>query len=86
MEITNEQNEETLRLTIADLGVAAWATSELFNFLLTGYNEEDYGNMTKEQVEDSMNKLRASFIKFDSLARALGEESNDEDQNEETPS
>ena len=92
MEITNEQPEETLRLTIADLGVAAWATSELYNFLLSGYNEEDYGDMTKEQVEDSMNKLRASFIKFDALASALAKEGNNEDsiqsenQNEETPS
>jgi hypothetical protein len=86
MEVTNEQTEETLRLTIADLGVAAWATSELYNFLLSGYNEEDYGEMTKEQVEESMNKLRSSFIKFDSLARALGEEVADENQNEETTS
>jgi hypothetical protein len=83
MEVTNEQTEETLRLTIADLGVAAWATSELYNFLLSGYNEEDYGEMTKEQVEESMNKLRSSFIKFDSLARALGEGAADENQNEE---
>ena len=86
MEVTNEQTEETLRLTIADLGVAAWATSELYNFLLSGYNEEDYGDMTKEQVEESMNKLRSSFIKFDSLARALGEEIADENQNKETTS
>ena len=86
MEVTNEQTEETLRLTIADLGVAAWATSELYNFLLSGYNEEDYGDMTKEQVEESMNKLRSSFIKFDSLARALSEEIADENQNKETTS
>ena len=86
MEVTNEQTEETLRLTIADLGVAAWATSELYNFLLSGYNEEDYGELTKEQVEESMNKLRSSFIKFDSLARALGEEAADENPNEEATS
>ena len=83
MEVTNEQPEETMRLTIGDLGVAAWATSELYNFLLSGYNEEDYGDMTKQQVEDAMNKLRASFIKFDSLAKALGEEATDESQSEE---
>ena len=86
MEVTNEQPEETLRLTIGDLGVAAWATSELYNFLLSGYNEEEYGDMTKEQVEESMNKLRASFVKFDSLARTLGEEVADESQNQETTS
>ena len=71
MEITNEQTEETPRLTIADLGVAAWACSELFNYMLEGYEQEDYGELTKEQMEQAMNKLRTSFIKFDALADAL---------------
>ena len=76
MEITNEQTEETPRLTIADLGVAAWACSELFNYMLEGYEEEEYGELSKEQYEQAMNKLRTSFIKFDALADALtkGEE------------
>ena len=71
MQITNEETEETTRLTIADLGVAAWACSELFNYMLEGYEEEDYGDLTKEQMEEAMNKLRSSFTKFDSLAQAL---------------
>lgn len=83
MEVTNEQTEETTRLTIGDLGVAAWACSELFNFMLEGYEQEDYGEMTKDQMEQAMNKLRMSFIKFDALANALSEENN-ESQNEET--
>lgn len=76
MEITNEQTEETPRLTIADLGVAAWACSELFNYMLEGYEQEDYGELSKEQMEQAMNKLRSSFTKFDALAEALtkGEE------------
>lgn len=71
MEITNEQTEETLRLTIADLGIAAWACSELFNYMLEGYEQEDYGELSKEQMEQAMNKLRSSFVKFDALAGAL---------------
>ena len=71
MEVTNEQSEETPRLTIGDLGVAAWACSELYNYMLEGYEQEEYGEMTKEQIEEAMNKLRASFVKFDSLAEAL---------------
>ena len=71
MEVTNEQLEETPRLTIGDLGVAAWACSELYNYMLEGYEQEEYGEMTKEQIEEAMNKLRASFVKFDSLAEAL---------------
>lgn len=84
MEVTNEQTEETSRLTIGDLGVAAWACSELFNFMLEGYEQEDYGEMTKEQMEQAMGKLRTSFIKFDALASALSKEDNNESENKET--
>ena len=79
MEITNEQPEETPRLTVGDLGVAAWACSELFNYMLEGYEQEDYGEMSKDQMEQAMNKLRASFVKFDALASALSPD-NEEDQ------
>ena len=82
MEETNEQTEETPRLTIADLGVAAWACSELFNYMLEGYEQEDYGELSKEQMEQAMNKLRTSFIKFDALADAL----TNGDQNEQSTS
>ena len=78
MEVTNEQTEETPRLTIADLGVAAWACSELFNYMLEGYEQEDYGELTKEQIEQAMNKLRVSFVKFDALAGALTKGEEDE--------
>ena len=78
MEVTNEQTEETARLTVADLGVAAWACSELFNYMLEGYEQEDYGELSKEQMEQAMNKLRSSFVKFDSLASALSEGENNE--------
>ena len=74
MEVTNEQSEETPRLTVGDLGVAAWACSELFNFMLEGYEQEEYGEMSKEQTEQALNKLRASFVKFDALASALSPE------------
>ena len=71
MEVTNEQSTETPRLTVGDLGVAAWACSELFNFMLEGYEQEEYGEMTKEQTEQALGQLRTSFIKFDALASAL---------------
>ena len=78
MEVSNEQTEETTRLTIADLGVAAWACSELFNYMLEGYEQEEYGDLSKEQIEQAMNKLRATFIKFDALASTLSEENKNE--------
>lgn len=80
MKVTNEQPEETPRLTVADLGVAAWATSELFNYMLEGYEAEEYGAMTKEQMEQSMNTLRTAFVKFDTLVQAL----NKNNENNET--
>ena len=86
MEVTNEQTEETPRLTIADLGVAAWACSELFNYMLEGYEQEDYGELTKEQLEQAMNRLRAAFVKFDALADALTKGEQNENKNEETSS
>ena len=86
MEVTNEQTEETPRLTVADLGVAAWACSELFNFMLEGYEEEDYGELTKEQMEQALNKLRTTFVKFDSLASALAQGEKNESENQETSS
>ena len=86
MEVTNEQTEETPRLTIADLGVAAWACSELFNYMLEGYEQEDYGELSKEQMEQAMTKLRATFIKFDSLASALTEGEKNDSEHEETAS
>ena len=86
MEVTNEQTEETPRLTIADLGVAAWACSELFNYMLEGYEQEDYGELSKEQMEQAMPKLRATFVKFDSLASALTEGEQNESNDKETTS
>lgn len=80
MKVTNEQPEETPRLTVADLGVAAWATSELFNYMLEGYEAEEYGAMTKDQMEQSMNTLRTAFVKFDTLVQAL----NENNENNET--
>jgi hypothetical protein len=78
MEISNEQTEETARLTIADLGVAAWACSELFNYMLEGYEQEEYGDLSKEQIEEAMNKLRATFVKLDALATTLSKENENE--------
>ena len=89
MEVTNEQLEETPRLTVGDLGVAAWACCERFNYMLEGYEQEDYGGMSKEQMEQAMNKLRVSFVKFDTLASALSpeiEETQSEEENSEQES
>ena len=77
MEVTNEQGTETPLLTNADLAIAAYAISQCFNAYLESYEREDYEEMTKEQMQTSMEALQASFIKFDSLVKML-QESNKE--------
>ena len=71
MEITNENPHQTPLLTEGDLAIAAFALSEVFNSYLEKYQEEDYGELTKEQMETSMNNLRLTFVKFDSMLQAL---------------
>jgi hypothetical protein len=78
MEVTNENAEDTLRLTKGDLAVAAFALSETFNAYLGAYQAEEFGEMSKEQYETSLNHLRTAFVKFDSLLKSMpSEEAND---------
>ena len=71
MNVTNEQPQDTPLLTQGDLAMAAYALSEVFNSYLEQYNEEDYGELTKEEMESSMANLRTAFVKFDSLLKTL---------------
>tara|TARA_R100001015_G_C4630202_1_gene191668 strand:- start:2708 stop:2962 length:255 start_codon:yes stop_codon:yes gene_type:complete len=77
MEITNEQQDDTSLLTKADLVSATWAISEVFNYMLEGYNKEEYGEMTKEQAEHTLNSLRTAFIKFDSILQSTTGETDE---------
>lgn len=77
MEVTNEQNTETPLLTNGDLAIAAYAISQCFNAYLESYEREDYEDMSKEQMETSMNALQTSFAKFDSLVKVLQESGQD---------
>ncbi len=84
MEVTNEQNTDTPLLTNGDLAIAAYAISQCFNAYLESYEREDYEDMTKEEMQTSMNALQQSFVKFDSLVKVLqekGEDASDLDQN-----
>ena len=83
MNVTNEKPEETPLLTQGDLAMAAYALSEIFNSYLTQYEEEDYGELSKEQMEESMNSLRTAFVKFDSLLKVLNKGEDNESQSNE---
>ena len=81
MDITNENQEDTALLTQGDLALAAYALSEVYNSYLERYNEEDYGDSNKEQMEKSMTSLRISFTKFDSLLKVMVDKgANNEDK------
>tara|TARA_R100000030_G_scaffold87391_2_gene71085 strand:- start:2526 stop:2786 length:261 start_codon:yes stop_codon:yes gene_type:complete len=86
MEVTNENPQETPLLTQGDLAIAAFCISEVFNSYLENYEEENYGELSKEQMETSMDNLRLSFIKFDSMLKALNpqQEETNESENQET--
>tara|TARA_Y100001973_G_C5101078_1_gene282674 strand:- start:580 stop:837 length:258 start_codon:yes stop_codon:yes gene_type:complete len=71
MDITNENQEDTALLTQGDLALAAYALSEVYNSYLERYNEQDFGDSTKEQMEKSMTSLRISFTKFDSILKVM---------------
>jgi len=73
MNVTNEEPQDTPLLTQGDLALAAYALSEVFNSYLGQYNEEDYGDMSKEQMESSMNNLRTAFVKFDTLLKTMAD-------------
>ena len=71
MDISNENQEDTALLTQGDLAMAAYALSEVYNSYLERYNEQDFGDSTKEQMEKSMSSLRISFTKFDSILKIM---------------
>ena len=83
MNVTNEKPEDTPLLTQGDLAMAAYALSEIFNSYLSQYEEESYGELSKEQMEESMNSLRTAFVKFDSLLKVINKGEDNESQSNE---
>ena len=78
MEVTNEEQNETLRLTQADLAIAAYALAETFNAYLAKYEAEEFEDMSKEQYEGSLNSLRLAFSKFDAICQSMNPPSTEE--------
>ena len=79
MEVTNEMPEENTGLTQGDLAIAAYALAETFNSYLEQYEAENYGELSKEQMESSMNSLRLAFSKFDAILKAMQPEAKEEE-------
>jgi len=83
MEVSNEHQQETAGLTQGDLAMAAFALAEVFNSYLEKYNEENFGSLTKDQMEQSMHSLRLAFAKFDSLLKIINPEAAGEVNDDE---
>lgn len=79
MNITNEDQQDTAMLTKGDLAIASYALAEVFNSFLEAYSQEDFGDGTKEEMENSMNMIRTTFIKFDSLLETINQEEDNND-------
>ena len=65
-------------LTKRDLAVAAFSVSEVYNSYLEKYEEQDYGELTKEEMETSLNSLRVVFQKLDAILMSTESEVADE--------
>ena len=78
MEVTNEEPEQSTGLTQGDLAIAAYALAETFNSYLEQYDEEDFGELSKEQMESSMGSLRTAFTKFDAILKAMQPEEGEQ--------
>ena len=80
-----DNSTETNKLTNRDLALAAYSLAELHNVYLNSYESGDYeSEMTKEQIEETMESLRVAHIKFDAILQAT-EENFQREQSEESP-
>jgi len=66
----NENQANKPLLTKGDLAVAAFSVSEVYNSYLERYEQQDYGELSKEEMETSMNSLRNVFIKLDAIIQS----------------
>ena len=81
MEMVNENNDT--RLTNRDLALAAYSLAELHNLYLRALESGEYGeDMTKDQMEETIDRIRLAHIKFDALLKLtaeVGEQQDEED-------
>jgi|TARA_R110002012_G_scaffold295268_1_gene491721 hypothetical protein len=79
-------NTENTKLTHRDLALAAYSLAELHNMYLRAYDEESYGEeMSKEQMEETIERIRVAHTKFDAILQATtpAEEAPDTEPNGE---
>tara|TARA_R100000388_G_C7185594_1_gene130912 strand:- start:343 stop:630 length:288 start_codon:yes stop_codon:yes gene_type:complete len=72
MEVINDNNDG--RLTSRDLALAAYSLAEMHNLYLRALESGEYGeDMTKEQMEETIERIRLAHTKFDALLKLTTE-------------
>lgn len=72
MEVINDNNDG--RLTNRDLALAAYSLAEMHNLYLRALESGEYGeDMTKEQMEETIERIRLAHTKFDALLKLTTE-------------
>lgn len=81
MEVINDNNDG--RLTSRDLALAAYSLAEMHNLYLRALESGEYGeDMTKEQMEETIERIRLAHTKFDALLK-LTTEATEQDAEKE---
>ena len=79
MEMVNENNDT--RLTNRDLALAAYSLAEMHNLYLRALETGEYGeDMTKEQMEETIDRIRLAHTKFDALLKLTTETAEQQDE------
>ena len=70
MEILKNNNDSD-KLTNRDLAMAAYSLAQLHNVYVNALNDGTYeGEMSREQMEETVESIRSAHIKFDAILQA----------------
>ena len=82
MEKVNQNNDA--RLTNRDLALAAYSLAELHNLYLRALESGEYAeDMTKNQMEETIDRIRLAHTKFGALLKMTSELAAEEDAEKE---
>jgi len=66
-----KNNTDNNKLTNRDLAMAAYSLAQLHNVYVNALNDGSYENeMTREQMEETVESIRSAHVKFDAILQA----------------
>tara|TARA_R100000482_G_scaffold111285_1_gene53637 strand:+ start:252 stop:542 length:291 start_codon:yes stop_codon:yes gene_type:complete len=82
MEIIKDNNDG--RLTNRDIALAAYSLAEMHNLYLRALENGEYGeDMTREQMEETIDRIRLAHTKFDALLKLTTEATEQQEEDGE---